>query len=213
MILQEQKIHQLEEKVQKLTESNRKCDRLRKKDRKFLQTLIESSKRDNVPLSEEQCSAFCRQNKVKFDDCEELCSPAIVRCSHWPDSSKCLKHRNFTKREALLSEAENIQLTTTTPRWWFFFIFVVDRVAYFDDILKAKYQKWAFKIQDTWEAIQWLSQSDKCQLFWRLVLTDLELQGQLRQLDLHRCRWSSNTMFPENSARILLATRNIGEFA
>lgn len=116
VILQEQKIHQLKDTVDSLTDAARKCDRLRKKDRKFLQTLIESSKSDNVPLSEEQCSAFCRQNKVKFHDCEELCSPAVVRCSHWPDSSKCLKQRNITKR----SIAENVQLTTT-PRSHFYF--------------------------------------------------------------------------------------------
>ena len=106
-MIQEEKIHQLSDSLEKLTDLNRKCDRLRKKDRRFLKTLIETTKRDNVPLSEEQCSNFCKEHKVKFQDCEELCSPKIVRCSHWPDSSKCLKHREMSKRDA----PQNIVLT------------------------------------------------------------------------------------------------------
>jgi len=89
VILQEEKIHKLRESVSHLTDLNRKCDRLRRKDRKFLIDLIETTKRDNVPLTHDACETFCKKHSVK--KCEELCSPKLVRCSHWPDSSKCLK--------------------------------------------------------------------------------------------------------------------------
>ncbi len=122
VMMQEEKIYQLRSSVEKLTNLNRKCDKLRKKDRRFLQTLIETGTRDNVPLSEGACSSYCSKAKVK--DCDELCSPKLVRCSHWPDSSKCLKHINAavknnaslvrSKRSALDDQerAQTVVLTT-----------------------------------------------------------------------------------------------------
>ena len=101
VMIQEQKLHELRESLQKLTDLNRKCDRLRKKDRKFLQMLIETSRNDNVPLTETQCLSFCSKNKVKDQDCDALCSPKFVRCAHWPDSSKCLKHEGSVPRSFL----------------------------------------------------------------------------------------------------------------
>ena len=101
VILQEEKIHKLRESVSHLTDLNRKCDRLRRKDRKFLIDLIETTKRDNVPLTEEQCLKFCEKHRVKNQECDELCSPKVVRCSHWPDSSKCLSlHQENSKYNA-----------------------------------------------------------------------------------------------------------------
>ena len=108
VILQEEKIHKLRESVSHLTDLNRKCDRLRRKDRKFLIDLIETTKRDNVPLTEEQCLKFCEKHRVKNQECDELCSPKVVRCSHWPDSSKCLSlHQEKSKynaKNSLVSE-------------------------------------------------------------------------------------------------------------
>ena len=91
----------MRESVSHLTDLNRKCDRLRRKDRKFLIDLIETTKRDNVPLTEEQCLKFCEKHRVKNQECDELCSPKVVRCSHWPDSSKCLSlHQENSKYNA-----------------------------------------------------------------------------------------------------------------
>ncbi len=60
IILQEERIQRLEERVKQLTKLNRKCDKGRSRERGFLQTLIQTCKRDNVALSEEECSTYCR---------------------------------------------------------------------------------------------------------------------------------------------------------
>ena len=41
-----------------MTNLNRKCDRLQQKDFKFIIDLIEMTKCDNIPLTEEQCLKF-----------------------------------------------------------------------------------------------------------------------------------------------------------
>ena len=58
VILQEEKIHKLRESVSRLTDLNRKCDRLQQKDRKLIINLIGMTKCDNIPLTEEQCLKF-----------------------------------------------------------------------------------------------------------------------------------------------------------
>ena len=92
VLIQEKTIAKLQESVKSLTILNRKCDRQSRKNRKFLQTLIEQTKTDNVPLTEDQCSKLCNEHKVKGADCDQLCISKRVQCAHWPDSSKCLKH-------------------------------------------------------------------------------------------------------------------------
>jgi hypothetical protein len=102
VILQEEKIQRLSDKVLELTSLNRKCDRLRRKENRFLQTLIQTSKRDNVPLSEEQCSTFCRKNKVKGQVCQTLCSSASstasTKCTHWTNKGQKCLNRHHSKR-------------------------------------------------------------------------------------------------------------------
>ena len=64
---------------------------------------------DNVPLTAETCKKFCIKHNVKTKECDELCSPKLVRCSHWPDSSKCLK----MLQNADKNNAKNAMLTTS----------------------------------------------------------------------------------------------------
>eukprot|EP00093_Oithona_nana_P012635 12635.XXX_680196_691581_1 [CDS] Oithona nana genome sequencing. len=92
VLIQEKTIAKLQESVKSLTILNRKCDRQSRKNRKFLQTLIQQTKTDNVPLTEDQCSKLCNEHKVKGADCDTLCISKRVQCAHWPDTSKCLKH-------------------------------------------------------------------------------------------------------------------------
>ena len=92
VLIQEKTIAKLQESVKSLTILNRKCDRQSRKNRKFLQTLIQQTKTDNVPLTEDHCSKLCNEHKVKGADCDTLCISKRVQCAHWPDTSKCLKH-------------------------------------------------------------------------------------------------------------------------
>ena len=110
-MLQEERIHLLQNKLDQVKTHTKKCDRLRKKERRFLQTLIEISKRDNVPLSDERCSEFCSKNKVKDVDCKLMCYSSISKtCEDWPNLEKCLKtHPNFNKnaRTTLIRRSTN----------------------------------------------------------------------------------------------------------
>merc|ERR1712079_135449 len=102
VMLQEERIHLLQNKLDQVKTHTKKCDRLRKKERRFLQTLIEISKRDNVPLSDERCSEFCSKNRVKEVDCKLMCYSSISKtCEDWPNLEKCLKtHPNFNKKNS-----------------------------------------------------------------------------------------------------------------
>lgn len=64
MIAQEVQIKNLENKVEELTEQKKKCERHRKREGKFLESVIKSCKADNVPLTDTSCSEFCSKNKV-----------------------------------------------------------------------------------------------------------------------------------------------------
>ena len=113
VLIQEKTIAKLQESVKSLTILNRKCDRQSRKNRKFLQTLIQQTKTDNVPLTEDHCSKLCNEHKVKGADCDTLCISKRVQCAHWPDTSKCLKHtgkgsNRRKKRETQSAATETI---------------------------------------------------------------------------------------------------------
>ena len=114
-MLQEERIHLLQNKLDQVKTHTKKCDRLRKKERRFLQTLIEISKRDNVPLSDERCSEFCSKNRVKEVDCKLMCYSSISKtCEDWPNLEKCLKtHPNFNKKNSA-SRSLNRRSTSST---------------------------------------------------------------------------------------------------
>ena len=111
VLIQEKTIEKLQEHVRSLTDLNRKCDRQHRKDRQFLQTLIENYKRDNVPLTEEQCSKYCTEHKVKGKDCEKLCISKRVQCAHWPDTSKCLKHTGKGSNRRKKRDSDAVETT------------------------------------------------------------------------------------------------------
>ena len=73
ILLQDEKIARLSQQIHELTELNRKCDKHKKRQQRFLQTIINSSKGDNVPLSESACAQQCKKHRVKGKLCKSLC--------------------------------------------------------------------------------------------------------------------------------------------
>ena len=67
VIAQEGRIKELEVAVKQLTEQKEKCDRHRKREGKFLESVINKCKGDNVPLTDRSCDDFCRRHKVMED--------------------------------------------------------------------------------------------------------------------------------------------------
>ena len=67
VIAQEVRIKELELEVKQLTEQKEKCDRHRKREGKFLETVINKCKGDNVPLTDRSCDDFCKRHKVMED--------------------------------------------------------------------------------------------------------------------------------------------------
>ena len=64
VIGQELRIKELEQTVKQLTKQKEKCARHRKREGKFLESVINKCKGDNVPLSDVRCTEFCNKNKV-----------------------------------------------------------------------------------------------------------------------------------------------------
>ena len=64
VIAQEAKIKDLEARVDSLTEEKKRCERHRKREGKFLESVISKCKGDNVPLTDNSCSEKCKLNKV-----------------------------------------------------------------------------------------------------------------------------------------------------
>ena len=116
VLIQEKTIAKLQESVKSLTILNRKCDRQSRKNRKFLQTLIQQTKTDNVPLTEDHCSKLCNEHKVKGADCDTLCISKRVQCAHWPDTSKCLKHTGKGSNRRKKRETQSATETILSPK-------------------------------------------------------------------------------------------------
>ena len=74
ILLQDEKIARLNQQIHELTVLNRKCDKHRKRQLRFLQALINSFKGDNVPLSENVCTRECQKYNVKSNLCNMLCT-------------------------------------------------------------------------------------------------------------------------------------------
>ena len=64
VIAQEGRIKELELVVKQLTEQKKKCERHRKREGKFLESVINKCKGDNVPLTDSSCDDFCKRHKV-----------------------------------------------------------------------------------------------------------------------------------------------------
>ena len=64
VIIQEARIKELEETVTQLTDQKKRCERHRKREGKFLESVIHRCKGDNVPLTDISCEDFCDRNKV-----------------------------------------------------------------------------------------------------------------------------------------------------
>ncbi len=67
VIAQEGRIKELEVAVKQLTEQKEKCERHRKREGKFLESVINKCKGDNVPLTDTSCDGFCKRHKVMKD--------------------------------------------------------------------------------------------------------------------------------------------------
>ena len=78
ILLQDEKISRLNQQIHELTELNKKCDKHRKRQLRFLQTLINSFKGDNVPLSDSVCTQECKKHNVKSKLCHFLCVTAAA---------------------------------------------------------------------------------------------------------------------------------------
>ena len=76
--MQDEKISQLNQQIHELTKLNRKCDKHRKRQLRFLQTLINSFKGDNVPLSDSVCTQECKKHNVKVKICHFLCTASTT---------------------------------------------------------------------------------------------------------------------------------------
>ena len=114
-MLQDEQITRLNEKIEELTKMNKYCDRHRRREQRFLQTLIHYYKGDNVPLSDETCAKHCLQHNVKTRLCKELCAsktPAIgTRGPCHPEDKECVK--NLRKR----MRKYDYQYTTERPTY------------------------------------------------------------------------------------------------
>ena len=87
LISQELKIEELKRENILLRDSKRKCERNRKREGHFLESLINQCKGDNVPLTDKRCSKFCKKNKVKLPMCKALCETRVPSCSYWHQDS------------------------------------------------------------------------------------------------------------------------------
>ena len=79
VIAQEGRIKELELVVKQLTEQKKKCERHRKREGKFLESVINKCKGDNVPLTDSSCDDFCKRHKVmervfSYSNFFDLCS-------------------------------------------------------------------------------------------------------------------------------------------
>ena len=83
VITQEMEIKGLREENAVLKESKRKCERNRKREGRFLESVITQCKGDNVPLTDQRCTDFCRENKVKVPLCKALCETRAPPCTYW----------------------------------------------------------------------------------------------------------------------------------
>ena len=72
VIAQEARIKDLEWSVASLTDQKRRCEKHRKREGKFLESVIAKCKGDNVPLTEISCSEHCKKNKVSMSQLERL---------------------------------------------------------------------------------------------------------------------------------------------
>ena len=66
VIIQEARIKELEETVTLLTDQKKRCERHRKREGKFLESVIQRCRGDNVPLTDTSCQDFCDRNKVSL---------------------------------------------------------------------------------------------------------------------------------------------------
>ena len=81
VIGQELRIKELEQSVKQLTEQKKKCERHRKREGKFLESVINKCKGDNVPLSDISCSDFCKRNKVVIIGlCQNIRYNSLTSC-------------------------------------------------------------------------------------------------------------------------------------
>ena len=98
VIAQEARIKELQVAVKQLTDQKKKCDRHRKREGKFLESVITQCKGDNVPLTDLSCSKFCRGHKVKEAVCRALCATKLPPCAYWHQDTL----RNYQRPDAWL---------------------------------------------------------------------------------------------------------------
>ena len=99
ILLQDEKIARLNQQILELTELNRKCDKQRKRQLRFLQNLINSFKGDNVPLSESVCTQECKKHQVKSKLCNVLCTATSTNGNYKPCSQNWKKQFNRRMRK------------------------------------------------------------------------------------------------------------------
>ena len=92
-----EKIARLNKQIHELTELNRKCDRHKKRQLHFLQTLINSFKGDNVPLSDSVCIQECKKHNVKSKLCNLLCATSATHNDNYRPCDQNWK-KQFNRR-------------------------------------------------------------------------------------------------------------------
>eukprot|EP00094_Tigriopus_californicus_P002496 TCALIF_02413-PA protein Name:"Similar to twk-18 TWiK family of potassium channels protein 18 (Caenorhabditis elegans)" AED:0.23 eAED:0.23 QI:0/0.33/0/0.5/1/1/4/0/893 len=96
VIRQELRIERLTNQVQELTRLYKKCDRNRKKTKRFLMSVIEKYRGDNVHLSLDKCYQYCHDHKFSAQVCDEVCSYEMKDspCTLWQFDSMRSKNYN-----------------------------------------------------------------------------------------------------------------------
>ena len=107
ILLQDEKITRLNQQIHELTELNRKCDKQRKRQLRFLQTLIDSFKGDNVPLSESMCTQECKKHQVKSKLCNILCTTTSTNSNYDPCNQSW--KNQFNRRMRKYDQRNNVK--------------------------------------------------------------------------------------------------------
>ena len=80
---QELELGQLREKLKRRRSVLNSCRSNKRKERRFLESVIDHCRRDGFNLTEESCHSQCRGKKVKEEECNSFCKIKGFPTVHW----------------------------------------------------------------------------------------------------------------------------------